>query len=102
MKVSQMEYKRIDVREVSQKLDDFINRFKNAASADEQLSLDDEIGKYLESIDTNMSLANIRFTLNTKDEFYSAEKEYYDQVMPTLSLKMRQLDMCYIESKYKD
>lgn len=102
MKVSQMEYKRMDVREVSQKLDDFILRFKNAENADEQLALDEEIGKYFEIMDTNMALANIRFTLNTKDEFYSKEKEYYDQVMPSLSVKMRELDMCYIQSKFKD
>ena len=44
---------------------------------------------------TESSLANARFTLNTKDEFYSAEKDYYDEKMPVVQvsyLKIRRRD----------
>ena len=33
---------------------------------------------------TAVSLANCRFTLDTRNEFYTKEVEYYDQVSPCL------------------
>ena len=75
MKVSQMPYARVDVDETCKKIDEFIHAFKNAESAEEQLALDVEIGKLTEEVETNMTLASIRFTQNTADKFYQAEKD---------------------------
>lgn len=102
MKVSQMPYARVDVDETCKKIDEFIHAFKNAESAEEQLALDVEIGKLTEEVETNMTLASIRFTQNTADKFYQAEKDYYDEKMPELEVKLRELDKCYLESKFID
>lgn len=102
MKVSQMPYARVDVDETCKKIDEFIHAFKNAESAEEQLALDVEIGKLTEEVETNMTLASIRFTRNTADKFYQAEKDYYDEKMPELEVKLRELDKCYLESKFID
>lgn len=102
MKVSQMEYKRVDIDEAIKFLDEKILLFNAATSGEEQLKLDKEIDDYFEDMQTSMSLAMIRFTQNTKDEFYAKEKDYYDEHTPALSVKLRELNKCYVESKFKD
>ncbi len=102
MKVSQMPYERVNIDEACKKIDGFIDAFKNAESAEEQLAIDAEIGQMLEDMNTDMTLASIRFTQNTTDEFYRAEKNYYDEKTPALEVKLRQLDKCYLESKFID
>lgn len=100
MKVSQMEYKRVDISAACEQIDAFIKEFNVAQTAQEQLLVDEKICKLMEEIETATSLSFIRFTQNTQDEFYQAEKDYYDEKMPLLEIKQRELDQCYLHSKF--
>lgn len=51
---------------------------------------------------TESSLANARFTLNTKDEFYSAEKDYYDEKMPVVQVGYLKYADAILRSKFLD
>ncbi len=92
MKVSEMPYKRITVEEVKEKAYLIIEKIKNAKSAEDLKLARDEYNKISEEVETACSLANCRFTLNTKDEFYNGEMDYYDNTMPLFT---------EIENEYK-
>lgn len=102
MKISQMEYKRVDVDKACEQIDLFINEFNSAQTAEEQLAVDARICQLMEEIETSMSLSFIRFTQNTQDEFYQGEQDYYDEKGPLLEIKQRELDQCYLHSKFID
>ena len=52
-----------------------IENFKNAKSAKQQSEILKEINDYRSDVETNMSLANVRFTINTQDPYYKKQKE---------------------------
>ena len=76
MKVSEMPYKRITVEEFKADAEKIIEKIKASRSAEELKSARDEFNKISEEVETACSLANCRFTLNTRDEFYNAEMDY--------------------------
>ncbi len=92
MKVSEMPYQRITVEEFKEQAEKIIAKIKAAKSAEDLKAARDEYNKISEDVDTAASLANCRFTLNTRDEFYNAEMDYYDNAMPLFS---------EIENEYK-
>ncbi len=101
MKVSQMPYTRPDKDKIVAQIDDFIRRFNNAGSVEEQFAIDREISETVSEFNTNFSLANIRFTQNTKDEFYAKEYDYLNEVSPEINNAMNNLTKCYLNSRFK-
>jgi Oligoendopeptidase F len=48
------------------------------------------------------SLSYIRFSLNTNDEFYTKEKEFFDKFGPELQLILQELELAVLNSPYID
>ena len=82
MKLSEIEYKRPDKDEVIKELISITEKFAAAPNAEEQLELYNRYTSVQENLGTMASLAYIRFTLDTEDEFYVAENDYYDENFP--------------------
>ena len=77
MKVSEMPYKRITVEEFKERAEKIIAKIKAAKSAEDLKAARDEYNKISEDVDTAASLANCRFTLNTRDDMFKfAEPDY--------------------------
>ena len=84
MKVSELPYRRVTLEEVKAAAEDVIPRVKKAGSVDEILKArEDYLAMQLEYV-TNACLAEMRYTINTVDEFYAAEKNYYDEIGPSV------------------
>lgn len=96
-----MPYTRPDKDKIVARIDDFIRRFNNAGSVEEQFAIDREISETVSEFNTNFSLANIRFTQNTKDEFYAKEYDYLNEVSPEINNAMNNLTKCYLNSRFK-
>ncbi len=47
------------------------------------------------------TVASIRYSINTKDEFYSKEQDFYDENMPYFSEKTQQFENAILESKFR-
>ena len=75
MKVCDIPYKRCDVDVVKAAYETAAKKIKNAGSAAEVLDVRKQLLDVLEEINTQYSLAYVRWSCNTKDEFYKAEKE---------------------------
>ena len=78
MKVSQLPYNRCTIEYIKENMGSAIERIKNAKTVDEVLSARKDYLEVMSEFSTQYSLSNCRYTLNTKDEFYLAEKDYYD------------------------
>lgn len=102
MKFSEMPYKRIDMEEVEAKYKEIIERTKNAASGEEQFEIHREYYKFAGDVQTNMVLAYIRHDIDTTDEFYEKEQDFYDEVMPIINKYETEYGKVLYESPYRD
>ncbi|KIR03404.1 Oligoendopeptidase F [Lachnospiraceae bacterium TWA4] len=101
MKFSQMPYQRINMDAVEKGYKDIIERTKNATSGEEQFEIHREYYKFIGDIETNMVLAHIRHDIDTTDEFYEKENDFYDEVAPLITnLENEYLKVLY-ESPYR-
>lgn len=78
MKVSEMPYERCTVQMAKDAFEQFKELLKNASCAADVLSARQMMIDFNIKAGTLMSLAHTRFDLNSKDEFYSSEVDYYD------------------------
>ncbi|TDM00666.1 M3 family oligoendopeptidase [Macrococcus carouselicus] len=88
------EYSRPDLNEERKKADDLLAQFRNADSADQQIQLITEINQIRKDIDTNQNIAYVRASIDTTDQFYSDERDYFDNN----GAKIVALDAAYFEA----
>lgn len=82
MKVSEFQYERVTLEEISAVALDVIQKVKQAESAADVLAQRARYVKLVERYQTAASLSYMRYTINTVDEFYLTEKDYYDEIGP--------------------
>lgn len=85
MKVCDIPYQRCDIQDVKKAYELCIDSINNAKSADDVLTARKQLLSVTEELNTESALSYMRWSCNTKDEFYKAEKEYYEQNAPLLS-----------------
>lgn len=94
MNFNDIKYSRIDYAEMKKKIKGLVVSMNKSKSFEEFLKYMNETNKARKHILTMNTVSNIRFSINTKDEFYKKEKEYWDEYSPLFS----DLDMLFYES----
>ncbi len=84
MIITNIPYERATFETFKDAFSDFENAVKQAGSAKDVLAAREKFLKYYVEYATATSLANMRYTLNTRDEFYLKEREYYDEIGPQI------------------
>lgn len=84
-----MPYERITYEEIEKKGGSFLSDLNNAKSVKGALDAFYAYNRFGDKISTAISLSYIKFTLNTQDEFFVGEKDYYDEIMP----KVQEIDL---------
>ena len=82
MKFKEMPYKRPDPEAVIQLIKDLTERLKTAKTYEEARAVFFEYEEKSKESDTMASLAYIRQSIDTRDEFYNEEKEFWDDFGP--------------------
>jgi M3 family oligoendopeptidase len=82
MKVSQLPYERVKIEELREAIPQITEKIRGAQSVEEILAAREDYRKLVFRYYTNAALASMRYTINTVDEFYVAENEYYDEIGP--------------------
>lgn len=82
MKFSQMPYKRVEFEVFSSQWNKLVLEFDSASSSKEQFDIHLQLTELKKQYHTMRSLAYIRHTLNTQDETWSKEQDYYDENGP--------------------
>ncbi|MBO5271180.1 MAG: M3 family oligoendopeptidase, partial [Clostridia bacterium] len=101
MKVSEIPYKRFTIEEGQAVFAAFERAMQNATSADDVIAAREAFRKGMEAYENAASLSNCRFTLDTRDEFYQAEMNYYDEVGPLFSDLFTKYGTLMLESPFR-
>ena len=101
MKFSQMPYVRPSLEEIEAKLRDLLARFKSASTVDEAIAVYKEFDEYTDDFWTTASLASIRNSLDTNDEFYDEENDYWDETGPELEEVMQEFTKALLDSPFR-
>ena len=84
MKFSEMPYKRPDPEEIKKGFQDFTARLKKAGSYEEAKATFLAYEDWYKIADTTATLAYVRQSIDTRDEFYSQEKDFWDEIGPEI------------------
>lgn len=101
MKFSEMSYVRPDVEALKAQADQIVIRLNEAASAREQAEIYYEFEEAYKHAETMGTLAYIRHSIDTKDEFYAREQDWSDEVMPQLEELNQKVSMALLASPYR-
>ncbi|MCE4958021.1 M3 family oligoendopeptidase [Macrococcoides caseolyticum] len=71
-------YTRPDLQAAKAQFDSLYRRFDEAANVDEQIEIINQINDLRNKIDSMFNLAYIRASIDTKDAFYEAERDFFD------------------------
>ena len=101
MKFSEIEYVRPDIDSIRAETDRQIAKFKNASSAAEQIDVIFEHEASSKKYSTMATVASIRNSIDTRDEFYEKEIEYIDENSPLIEEKEQEFLSAVFESKFR-
>ncbi len=95
-----MPYSRVDIGAMCEKYKALTDKVKNAGCKNCVFGAIDEHEKLQRHISSMSTLAYIRHSINTKDEFYDKENQFYDTEGPVLSESVQEFMNSLLESKF--
>ncbi|MBR6322016.1 MAG: M3 family oligoendopeptidase [Lachnospiraceae bacterium] len=97
MKFSEMPYERIDVAKTREALEALIGKIGEVKSGEELFAVHEEYTALSEELFSNITIAQIRHSIDTTDEFYEKENDFYDENLPLI----QDADMAYKKALYE-
>ena len=82
MKFSEYAYERPNVARFEEEFNGLLATFREAKNADEQEAAMVAINKLRGALSTQETLVSIRHSVDTNDEFYKAEQDFFDETSP--------------------
>ncbi len=101
MKFKDMPYQRVDFDQVEKEMQELMKAFDEAQSGEEQFAVHQKYYELTDRVGTQMTIAHIRFDVDTTDEFYSKEQDYYNEKRPILHNLMLAYENKLYESPYR-
>ena len=101
MRFQDMPYERIDFAKVQEEMGELIRELDAAKSGEEQFEVHQKYYALTDRVMTLMTIANIRFDIDTSDKFYEEEHKYYDEQGPVFSNLVLAYQKKLYESPYR-
>ncbi len=101
-KFSDIKYTRAVIDPIPEEFVRACDGVKNAASEQQAVECYRAMDRFLSHVYTMSSLAYARFTIDTRDEFYRAEKDYYDEYTPALQELTASVERAIVASPYRE
>ena len=101
MKFSEMVYERPDIEEAKKQAEKIITAFTDAETFEDAETAFLQWDRFTGHIDTMMSLAYTRNTIDTTDEFYEKEVEYIDEQSPLFAEMEQHFTKLLNESSFR-
>ena len=101
MKFSEMQYERPNIDDMKKQADEIKQRFANAKNFETADTAFIEWDKMSAHIDTMMSLAYTRHSIDTNDEFYEKEVEFTDEISPEFMEIQQSFTKLLVESTFR-
>ncbi len=100
-KFNELPYERIPLEKMTADATAVIERFENAETAEQAIAIYHEYDELSSRIYTNASICYIRYSIDTRDEFYAAEREYWSQTMPMMGEVSQRMELAVYNSKFR-
>lgn len=101
MKFSKMPYVRPDLEALRGFADETVAKLDSAGSAEEQAALYRAFEAREKQVETMSTIAYIRHSIDTRDEFYTAEQDWMDQAAPQFEELRQQVNLALLRSAYR-
>ncbi len=101
MQFKDYQYQRPDVESFKRDFNAYLEDFNHSESVEEQNDVLMKIMKLRNTAETMFTLASIRSSINTKDEFYDKEKEFADVNSPLFQEMVVELYKALLASKFR-
>ena len=82
LKFEDFQYARPDMNEIKNEFKVFLEEFRNANSFEQQNEVIEKINAIGNDFSTQANLVYIRASIDTNDEFYQNERDYFDEIEP--------------------
>ena len=102
MKVNEIRYERVTLEETKEKIAAAVDAVRGAKSGKDLAEIREKMVKpAMVDFYTAASLCNARYTQDTRDAFYKAEMDYYDEVGPLMQDAYLQFTNALLDSPYR-
>ena len=101
MKFNEMPYTRPDLEKLRRESEAVLQRIQNASSAQEQVDAYLSFEESGKELSTNCSLAYVRHTIDTRDEFYDKEHDYINEIGPALQEMGQKISLALLNSPFR-
>ena len=101
MKYNEFPYKRLTVDSQNALMMDWLVRFEDAESAEDQITVLEEVDDASREYASYVSIASLNFSRNINDEAAKSEKDYYDSIGPDIQEVYNKLDQAVDASQFK-
>lgn len=102
MTFNEYQYERVPLAPIDPEISNIPDRLPKAESKEEFLELLKQADAFKRKLATMYNICYIRHTINTQDEFYSAENDYYDQSMPAAEQFSTRLSHAVMNSRFQE
>lgn len=102
MKFSDINYNRIDFDNVKKDYEKILDKMNHAKDFVEFDELIKKLNIVRNNVDTMKTLASIKFSINTQDEYFKAENEFWDEYLPKFSGLDIKFYKTLLESSFKE
>lgn len=102
MKFKDMPYERVDFDEVEKEMQALMDAFDAAKSGEEQFEVHKKFYELTGRVSTLFTISHIRFDIDTTDEFYEKEHEYYDEKLPVYENMVLAYNEKLYQSPYRE
>lgn len=101
MKFTEYNYERPDVQAFELKFKELLTAFNSANSYEEQDLVMTKINKLRSEFDSMQTIVSIRHSINTTDEFYKEENDFFDEVGPVVQEFINDYYQALVQSKFR-
>ncbi|RJE86210.1 M3 family oligoendopeptidase [Paenibacillus sp. 1011MAR3C5] len=101
MKFSTYAYERPDVKTFELQFKELLNAFTSAATYEQQDEAMTAINKLRSEFDTMQTIASIRHSIDTNDEFYKTEQDFFDENGPVVQEYITDYYRALVESSFR-
>ena len=84
MKFSEYKYERPDLELLKKEVEDLLETLSGEITLDQEIEIINEVFNLQDEVDTMAELVGIRHSINTKDEFYEKEQDFFDENGPVI------------------
>ncbi|MFV0380083.1 MAG: M3 family oligoendopeptidase [Anaerorhabdus sp.] len=102
MKFEDFKYERPDFEDLSKKMNDILDKMEECSDPKKFIELFNSINKHRGDISTMNTLASIRHTIDTSDEFYDGEDQYWNKQGPLYEIIDQRLMRITVSKDFRE